>query len=85
MMRIGIREIMIMWIPKMMIMAVSRDDLFLWQAEILSATGAVSHVQFSPTWTKMVMIMMTKMMTMTITTIITIMTMMMMKINLLTN
>ena len=29
-MRIGIREIM--WIPKMMIIAVSRDDLFLWQA-----------------------------------------------------
>ena len=35
---------------------------------MLSATGAVSHVQFSPTWTKMVMIMMTKMMTMTIMT-----------------
>ena len=33
-----------------MIMAVSRDDLFLWQAEILSATGAVSHVQFSLSW-----------------------------------
>ena len=48
MMRIGTREIM--WIPKMMIMAVSRDDLFLWQAEILSATGAVSHVQFSLSW-----------------------------------
>ena len=48
MMRIGIWEIM--WIPKMMIMAVSRDDLFLWQAEILSATGAVSHVQFSLSW-----------------------------------
>ena len=48
MMRIGNREIL--WNPKMMIMAVSRDDLFLWQAEILSATGAVSHVQFSLSW-----------------------------------
>ena len=48
MMRIGIREIL--WNPEMMIMAVSRDDLFLWQAEILSATGAVSHVQFSLSW-----------------------------------
>ena len=48
MMRIGIWDIM--WIPEMMIMAVSRDDLFLWQAEILSATGAVSHVQFSLSW-----------------------------------
>ena len=47
-MKICIREIM--WIPEMMIMAVSRDDLFLWQAEILSATGAVSHVQFSLSW-----------------------------------
>ena len=35
---------------KMTIMPVSRDDLFLWQAAMLSATGAVSHVQFSPTW-----------------------------------
>ena len=71
-----------MMLMKMTIMPVSRDDLFLWQPAMLSATGAVSHVQFSPTWTKMVMIMMTKMMTMTI---MTIMTMMMMKINLLTN
>ena len=48
MMSIANREIMC--ILEMMIMAVSRDDLFLWQAEILSATGAVSHVQFSLSW-----------------------------------
>ena len=44
-MKMGIRKMM-----KMRILPVSRDDLFLWQAPMLSATGAVSHVQFSPTW-----------------------------------
>ena len=38
-----------MMLMKMKITPVSRDDLFLWQPEMLSATGAVSHVQFSPT------------------------------------
>ena len=41
---------MIRKMMKMRILPVSRDDLFLWQAPMLSATGAVSHVQFSPTW-----------------------------------
>ena len=39
---------MITKMMKMRILPVSRDDLFLWQAPMLSATGAVSHVQFSP-------------------------------------
>ena len=38
-----------MMLIKMRITPVLRDDLFLWQPEMLSATGAVSHVQFSPT------------------------------------